>query len=52
MIKKIAATLPGQFHKPGPGRQRINEFALRYRSQEIAQWEALDLDALEKLAKI
>jgi D-sedoheptulose 7-phosphate isomerase len=52
MAKKIAGTLPGHFHKTGPGGLGIREFALWYRSQEMAQWESLDLAAVEKLAHI
>jgi len=52
MAKKIGGTLPGQFHKTGPGGLGIREFARWYRSQELAQWEVLDLAAVEKLTRI
>jgi D-sedoheptulose 7-phosphate isomerase len=52
MPKKIAGTLPGQFHHVGPGGLGIREFADWYRSQELSQWEVLDFGAVEKLAKI
>jgi D-sedoheptulose 7-phosphate isomerase len=52
MAKKMTGTLPGQFHKTGPGGLRIREFARWYRNQEVAQWAALDLAAVEKLANI
>jgi D-sedoheptulose 7-phosphate isomerase len=52
MSKKIIGTLPGQFHKTGPGGLGIREFANWYREQEMAQWEALDFAAVEKLTQI
>ena len=52
MAKKIAGTLPGHFHKTGPGGLGLRDFARWYRDQELAQWQALDLAAVEKLAGI
>lgn len=52
MAKKIAGTKPGKFHKSGPGGLGIRDFARWYRDQEQAQWQALDLAAVEKLVAI
>jgi D-sedoheptulose 7-phosphate isomerase len=52
MAKKIAGTLPGEFHKAGPGGLTVQEFARWYRGQEVAQWAVLDLPALGKLTDI
>lgn len=35
----------------GPGGLSIREFAAWYREEELRQWQALDLDALERIAK-
>src|SRR3989339_318097 len=40
MAKKIAGTLPGHFHKTGPGGLGLRDFARWYRDQELAQWQA------------
>ncbi|MBI5241988.1 MAG: SIS domain-containing protein [Elusimicrobia bacterium] len=52
MAKKIAGILPGQFRRAGPSALSLRSFALWYRRQEAAQWEALDLAALERLTGI
>jgi D-sedoheptulose 7-phosphate isomerase len=50
MATKVKGTLPGHFHKTGPGRLQFPEFARWYRGQELAQWESLDLAAVGRLA--
>jgi D-sedoheptulose 7-phosphate isomerase len=50
MAKKMMGTSPGQFHQTGPGGLGIRDFAHWYRDQELAQWRALDLASVEKLA--
>ncbi len=52
MGKTIAGTSPGKFHQTGPGGLGIREFARWYRSQELAQWEVLNVAAVEKLTNI
>jgi D-sedoheptulose 7-phosphate isomerase len=52
MSAKIKGSLPGQFHTAGPGGLDIREFARWYRGQETAQWELLDLGAVEKLTQL
>jgi D-sedoheptulose 7-phosphate isomerase len=52
MAKKMTGTRPGQFHRSGPGGLDIRGFARWYRGQELAQWQALDLAAVEKLTDI
>ncbi len=44
--------MPGRFRPAGPGGQDLRSFARWYRSQEVAQWEALDLDAVARLADL
>ena len=36
----------------GPGGLSVREFAQWYRARELEQWEALDLGAIEKIAKV
>jgi len=52
MAKKIKGVAPGQFRNSGPRGLSIREFARWYRSREMAQWESLDLAAVERLARL
>lgn len=51
-MAKIRSVLPGEFHQTGPGGLSIQEFARWYRDREVAQWQTLDLSAVEKIAGI
>jgi hypothetical protein len=48
--KKVVGTKPGATHVTGPGGLDAKDFARWYRAQTIEQWEALDLDALARVA--
>ena len=52
MATRVKGTLPGRFHATGPGGLGPADFARWYRSQELAQWEILDLAAVERLARL
>lgn len=52
MANKIKGTSPGQFRATGPKGLGIREFARWYRGREMAQWETLDLPAVERLARL
>ena len=52
MANKIKGTSPGQFRATGPKGLGIREFARWYRGREVAQWESLDLPAVERLARL
>lgn len=50
MKKTVKSTLPGRYHSVGPGGLGAAEFAKWYRAQTVAQWKALDLKAVAKVA--
>ena len=52
MPKKIKGTRPGNFLKTGPEGLGFSEFARWYRGRELAQWQALDLRAVELLTRM
>jgi len=52
MTAKIRGTLPGHFHHAGPGGLGLRDFARWYRGQELAQWELLNLAAVERLTRL
>jgi D-sedoheptulose 7-phosphate isomerase len=49
--KKIASTKPGGTHVTGPGGLSAGKFAQWYRSETLAQWKQLDLEAVSQLAE-
>lgn len=50
--KKIRSTAPGATHVTGPGGLSAADFARWYRERTLEQWDALDLDALSRLAAV
>lgn len=48
----VRGTRPGGYHALGPGGLGAKEFARWYRAQVMAQWERLDLEALERIARL
>ena len=52
MANTIKGTRPGHLYKTGPGRLDIWAFTRWYRGQELAQWERLDLPAVERLTSL
>lgn len=48
----VKSTRPGGYHALGPGGLGAKEFARWYRAQAVAQWERLDLEALERIARL
>ncbi len=50
--KKTRGTRPGGFHATGPGGLGPLDFAKWYRARSVAQWEALDLEAVASLADL
>jgi D-sedoheptulose 7-phosphate isomerase len=49
---RVRSTRPGGYHALGPGGLGVKEFAGWYRSQAVAQWNRLDLKALERIARL
>lgn len=47
---QIQEVLPGQIHVTGPGALNPETFARWYRDQTLRQWEALDVEAIGRLA--
>ena len=50
--KRMRSTRPGGYHALGPGGLGVKDFARWYRSQTVEQWERLDLNALERIARL
>ncbi|MBI3564662.1 MAG: SIS domain-containing protein [Elusimicrobia bacterium] len=50
--KTIRSTAPGATHVTGPGGLSAADFARWYRDRALEQWNALDLDALARLAAV
>lgn len=50
--KPIQGTKPGATHVTGPGGLDAKAFARWYRERTLEQWEALDLDALSRVAAV
>jgi D-sedoheptulose 7-phosphate isomerase len=50
--KTIRSTKPGATHVTGPGGLDAIGFARWYRERSLEQWEALDLDALARVAAV
>ena len=48
--KTVTGTKPGATHVTGPGGLDAKAFARWYRERSVEQWEALDLDALSRVA--
>jgi D-sedoheptulose 7-phosphate isomerase len=48
--KAVAGTKPGATHVTGPGGLDAKDFARWYRDRTLEQWQALDLDALARVA--
>ncbi|HEX4048168.1 MAG TPA: SIS domain-containing protein [Elusimicrobiota bacterium] len=48
--KAVQGTKPGATHVTGPGGLDAKAFARWYRERALEQWEALDLDALARVA--
>jgi D-sedoheptulose 7-phosphate isomerase len=48
--KAVAGTKPGATHVTGPGGLDAQDFARWYRARTLEQWEALDLEALARVA--
>ncbi len=49
--RKIVSIKPGSHHETGPGGLSADAFAAWYRKESLAQWQNLDLQAVERLAK-
>lgn len=50
--KAVSGTRPGATHVTGPGGLDAKDFARWYRDRSLEQWQALDLDALERVAAV
>lgn len=50
--KSVRGTRPGATHVTGPGGLDAKGFARWYRARTVEQWEALDLDALARVARV
>ena len=50
--KTVRSTRPGATHVTGPGGLDAKGFARWYRARTLEQWEALDLEALERVAAV
>ena len=50
--KAVAGTKPGATHMTGPGGLDARGFARWYRDRTLEQWQALDLDALARVAAV
>ena len=50
--KNVKGTKPGATHVTGPGGLDAKGFARWYRDRSVEQWNALDLDALERVAAV
>lgn len=50
--KRMRSTRPGGYHALGPGGLALKDFAGWYRRQTVEQWEKLDFDALERIARL
>ena len=50
--KTVPGTKPGATHVTGPGGLDAKAFARWYRERALEQWEALDLDALARVAAV
>jgi D-sedoheptulose 7-phosphate isomerase len=50
--KAVSGTKPGATHVTGPGGLDAKGFARWYRERTVEQWEALDLDALARVASV
>lgn len=50
--KAVGGTRPGATHVTGPGDLDTRDFARWYRARTLEQWEALDLDALARVAAV
>jgi D-sedoheptulose 7-phosphate isomerase len=50
--KTVRGTRPGATHVTGPGGLDAKGFARWYRARTLEQWEALDLDALARVAAV
>ena len=48
----MRSTRPGGYHALGPGGLGVKDFARWYRQQTVEQWEKLDLNALERIARL
>ncbi len=49
--KKTPGLAASNMTGTGPGGLSVREFAKWYRDQELRQWQALDLDTIDKIAK-
>ncbi len=50
--KTVPGTKPGATHVTGPGGLDAKDFARWYRERTLEQWQALDLDALARVAAV
>lgn len=50
--KAVCGTQPGATHVTGPGGLDAKGFALWYRDRSLEQWQALDLEALARVAAV
>src|SRR6185312_3690289 len=50
--KTVRGTQPGATHVTGPGGLDAKDFARWYRDRTLEQWQALDLDALGRVAAL
>lgn len=50
--KAVQGTRPGATHVTGPGGLDAKDFARWYRERAVEQWDALDLDALARVAAV
>lgn len=48
----MRSTRPGGYHALGPGGLGVKDFARWYRAQALEQWARLDLNALERVARV
>ena len=52
VTKPVRGTRPGATHVTGPGGLDAKGFARWYRARTLEQWDALDLDALARVAAV
>lgn len=52
MSPKLKGTKPGATHVTGPGGLSAERFAQWYRSEALANWKSLDVDAVAALAEL
>lgn len=50
--KAVRGTAPGATHVTGPGGLNAADFARWYRERTVEQWQALDLEALSRVAAV